>query len=206
MKTKAKFCIDCGKEGTVGRRRCTDCFSIYNRNRVKEYYNEFKILGKKRSRYGKINCCICNEEMIKNRPNQVAHGKCKKHNVVSYNGHPRDEKGMMVGRGIIINLGLNLSRKIIVHHIDENPTNKKNKNLMIMSTSIHGKIHGFLREQRIINKGIYGEKLDSIWKKILIKLNYVWIEKNNIQLIIIDYKSDLKKIEIKSENIYMIKK
>ncbi|MEK6882366.1 MAG: hypothetical protein AABY22_22290 [Nanoarchaeota archaeon] len=207
MKTKTKFCIDCGKEGTSERRRCADCLTIHNNNRSKKNYSKLKREGKQGVRYGKIFCCICNEEMIKNRPNQVAHGKCKKMIVVSYNEHPRDERGMMFGRRIIIDLGLKITRKIIVHHIDENPINNSFGNLMIMSLSNHSRLHSFLREQWVINKGVYGDKLKVVWRKILIKLNYFWIQKLEIELIILDRDSlNLHEVVIDDKNIYMIKK
>ncbi len=150
---KTKLCIDCGKQGTVERRRCSECLIIYNKQRVRDYHKKISKLGIKLSRYGRINCCICNEEMIKNRPNQVAHGKCKKITTTPYNNQPRDKTGMMFGRRVVLNLGIKIPNKVIVHHIDENPINNSLKNLMIMSGKNHGKIHGFLREQRIINKG-----------------------------------------------------
>lgn len=196
---KAKFCVDCGKEGTSERRRCSECLIIYNRKRASDYQKKISELGIKRSRYGIINCCICNEEMIKNRPNQLAHGKCRNRNIISYNIHPRDSKGMMVGRKVVLDLGILIPKKIVVHHIDENPMNNSLNNLMIMSISNHAKLHGFIKEQWVINKGIYGDRLESIWKKMLIKLNFIWIEKTNKKLFLIN---DYKNIKIENDKIY----
>lgn len=114
--------------------------------------------------------------MIKNRPNQIAHGKCKKKGlVIDYNKHPRDNSGkMMPARRFLINLGIKLDKNI-VHHIDENPMNNYFNNLMIMSIANHASLHSFIREQWVINKGIYGNKLESKWKNILIKLNFIYI-------------------------------
>lgn len=196
---KAKFCIDCGNEGTVERKRCSDCAVKYNRERVYAYNKKLRELGIKTNRYGIINCCICNEKMIKNRPNQVAHGKCRNRNITSYNIYPRDSKGMMMGRKVVFDLGILIPKKTVVHHVDENPLNNSLDNLMIMSSSNHSKLHGFIRGQWVINKGIYGDKLESVWRKILIKLNFIWIEKTNNKLILIN---DCKTINIENDKIY----
>jgi hypothetical protein len=202
MKTKAK-CVDCGSSEVEERNRCEECAKKYSREKSKKYYANLKKLGIKRGRYGIINCAICKEEMIKNRPNQVAHGECKKKEVVSYNDHPRDKGGMMLGRRVVLDLGIKIAKGIIVHHIDENPINNSFKNLMIMSVENHGRLHSFLREQWIINKGVYGDKLESVWKKILIKLNFVWIKKVGVELIKINPK-DLSETDINKNCIYMI--
>lgn len=206
MKTKAEFCIDCGNPETTERRRCKECNLIYNREKVRNYYERLKKSGKKRKRYGIINCCICKEEMIRNRPNQVAHGRCKKNdNIIDYNKNKRDKTGMMLGKRIVVDLGIKIPKGIIVHHVDENPINNSYKNLVIMSSENHGRLHKFLKEQWVINKGVYGDKLDSVWKKILIKLNFVWMKNSKIKLITLNTNSDLSKIEIDNSKIYFLK-
>ena len=205
MKTKTKSCIDCGKDGTIERKRCAVCLKTYNNNRAKQNYNNLKKAGKKKNRYGVINCCVCKEEMIKNHPNQVAHGKCKVRNTVSYNNHKRDKTGMMIGRRIVVDLGIKIPNGIVVHHIDENPLNNSFKNLMIISVKNHAKLHSFLKEQWVINKGIYGEKLDSVWRKILIKLNFIWIKQHNIKIVFLEKSSSFKGVELEKDNLYMIK-
>ena len=73
-----------------------------------------------------------------------------------------------------------------------------------MSIGNHASLHSFIRDQWVINKGIYGNKLESKWKNILIKLNFVWIKKQNKELININLNSNLSNIKIDNDKIYMI--
>jgi len=181
MKTKTKNCIDCNTNGTYQRRRCFDCYTKYNRKRVKDNYEHRKKKGIKIKRYGITQCVICKKELIKNRPNQIAHGKCKTRKLImEYNDVPRTKDGKnTLARRMVLDLGIKLSSNQIVHHIDENPLNNICENFLIMSVSQHGSLHGFLREQWFINKSIYKKSIDKKWRKIVIELNFIWIENKN---------------------------
>lgn len=204
MKTKTKECVDCGAPETESRRRCAECLKIFQRKRVKEYYDNLKKNGKERLRYGKVKCCVCEKDLIKNRPDQVAHGHCKRKIKIDYNSYPRDKTGkVMMGRRTVLNLGIKLTKEVIVHHIDENPINNSLKNMIIMSRKNHITIHSFLKEQWYMNYKIHGKKLGKMWKSMLVKLNFIWME--NKTVIKLDSNKDLSSITINKENIYIIK-
>jgi len=206
MKIKAKNCIDCGIEGTYERRRCKKCAIAYNTTRVKAYYSNLKEEKIDRNRYGKINCCVCGHKMIKNRPNQISHGKCRTKQKMPYNNYPRDKKGMMVGRRTVINLGIKITAKQIVHHIDENPINNYPNNLLVMNRRNHRLLHAFLEAQWLLNKKLHGNKLENMWKEMLFKYNFIWIEESKIKLIELKIGRDHVDIEMNNEDIYCFKK
>ena len=86
--------------------------------------------------------------MIKNRPDQTTHGKCKiQHKTVeNYNKVSRSKQGNTMGRQTILDLGFNL-QKMHVHHVDENPENNSLSNLWIISKKNHASLHRFLEKQ-----------------------------------------------------------
>lgn len=193
-----KQCIDCGKEPVVERKRCKECALIFNRERVKQYHKKDK------PRYGIIKCTVCGEDMIKNRPDQLYHGKCRfegKPKTGKYNEIKRSKEANMIARQIILDLGFNLNSNIIVHHIDENPNNNILSNFMILSRSNHGKIHQFLNKQWLTLRKINTENLDEKWYDIRNQLTNTWLEL--IKLPVIQLNKEI--VEIDENKIYIFK-
>lgn len=175
-----RTCIDCGNAEVVERRRCKQCVILYNRQRVKKYHRKDK------PRYGLINCSLCGKEMIKNRPNQHAHGDCRKKVIVeksvNYNKVKRANPRETVGRNTITSLGLNV-KYLIVHHIDENPDNNVLSNLMIMSRSNHAKLHRYLDNHWSLFKKLNSSNSENCWNTLRGQLTTTWLETTNVKVI-----------------------
>jgi hypothetical protein len=175
-----KTCIDCGNSGVVERRRCKQCVLLHNRQRVKKYHR------KNKPRYGIINCSLCGEQMIKNRPTQHAHGKCRKKVIaeksVNYNKVRRANPKETVGRNVITSLGLNV-KYLVVHHIDENPDNNVLSNLMIISRSNHGKLHRYLDNHWSLFKKLDSSNSENCWDTLRGQLTTTWLETTGVKVI-----------------------
>jgi len=201
MREKAKNCIDCGSPEVVERKRCKSCVLVFNRERVKKYRK------KDNPRYGIITCFYCQEKMIKNRPDQIMHGDCKKKMLaekkIDYNLVPRTKDGKRTaGRDVIFNLGFNLN-KMVVHHIDENPLNNEISNLMIISYSNHAKLHRFLETQWSLFRKLNNSNSENCWDILRGQLTTAWLEMTNVNVIkIIDIGQSAAE-PLNKDNVYV---
>lgn len=174
-----QMCIDCNVNVSIERKRCVDCVKIHNRERVKKYYN------KNKPRYGLIICDICGEKMIKNRPEQTNHGKCRvRHKTVEhYNKVKRDKTGNTIARQMIIDLGFELKRNLVIHHLDENPNNNKLSNFWIISSKNHASLHRFLEKQWSLLKKLNSSNLENCWNNLRDQLTKTWLETTGVNVI-----------------------
>lgn len=174
-----KICIDCNKNVSIERRRCKECVIIHNRERAKKNYKKDK------PRYGIINCDVCGQQMIKNRPNQTTHGKCRvyKKSNGDYNSVPRSKKGNTVAREIVLNLGFKLSKNMVVHHIDENTKNNILSNFWIINRKNHASLHRFLEKQWSLLRKLNGSNLENCWNSLRGQLTTTWLEITSVNVI-----------------------
>ncbi len=200
MRTKQVICVDCGANGTVERRRCADCFKKHNRARASIYYSNLRARGGQRNRYGKMDCVVCGEMLLKNRANQIAHGRCRRKSRVVYNDLPRSKKGHMVARQMVIDGGYKIDKRHAVHHMDENPLHNMLDNFMILTNSHHLSLHIFLENQWLITKQIKGGRAESEWIKIVVAMNFVWAKTKNIKVVVVTTKT---KIEFDQNKVYV---
>lgn len=177
---KTKICIDCNIKDSVERRRCIECLKIHNRVRAKKYHKKDK------PRYGIIKCSICNQDMIKNRPDQTYHGKCRipyKSKVDNYNNVPRSNKANTLARQIIIDLGFRLTKNLVIHHIDENPNNNVLSNFWIVNVKNHSKLHAFLRRKWSSLGKLNDSNLENCWNSLRGQLTTTWLETTGVKVI-----------------------
>ena len=176
---KSKLCIDCNTNVSIERKRCKECVKIYNRERVKKYYT------KNKKRYGIIICDVCGETLIKGRPEQTTHGKCKiQHKTVDdYNTVLRSKQGNTIARQIIIDLGFQLNRNLVVHHIDENPNNNILSNFWIINRKNHAKLHRFLEKQWSLLRKLNSSNLENCWNILRGQLTTTWLEITGVKVI-----------------------
>lgn len=195
-----KICIDCNKNVSVERKRCKECVLIYNRERVKKYYKKDK------PRYGIILCDVCGKQMIKNRPDQTTHGKCKiQHKTVeNYNKVSRSKQGSTIGRQTILDLGFNL-QKMHVHHVDENPENNSLSNLWIISKKNHASLHRFLEKQWSLLRKLNSSNLENCWNSLRDQLTTTWLETTGVNVIKITDIGQSAAEPLKEDCIYIFK-
>lgn len=175
----AKLCIDCKENVSIERRRCKNCVLIFNRKRVKQYYK------KDRPRYGIVICEVCGETLIKGRPNQTTHGKCKLNykTVENYNKVSRSKKGNTLGRQIILDFGFKLNSNLCVHHLNENPKDNRLKNLWIISRKNHASLHSFLTKQWSLLRKLNSSNLENCWNSLRDQLTTTWLETTGVKVI-----------------------
>lgn len=198
---KTTHCVDCGSQEVIERRRCKKCSLIFNRERVKKYYNPNKI------RYGISTCEICKKELIKNRPDQTVHGNCKRKQLsekaIAYNKVPRTKTGTeTIGRNTVTKLGL-VIKYLVVHHIDENPNNNDLSNLMIMSRSNHAKLHRYLEKQWSLFKKLNSSNLENCWNSFRDQSTKTWLETAGVNVIKMTDISQSAAEPLKKDNIYI---
>lgn len=194
-----RMCIDCNKEEVFERKRCKECVKKYNKERVKKYYNK-----ETKKRYGVTTCVICGESMIKNRPEQITHGKCKvRYKVVeNYNKVSRSKKGNTAAKQFLLDSGFIISKNSVVHHLDENPENNSYSNLCVISRKNHNALHGFLREQWFLYMKVYKDNSENCWDILRDQLTTTWFERTDVNVIKI---TDIGQsaAELLSDNIYL---
>jgi hypothetical protein len=196
---KNKLCIDCNINVSVERKRCAECVKIYNRKRVKKYHKKDK------KRYGIISCDVCGEDMIKNRPTQTTHGKCRvQHKTIdNYNTVSRSKKGNTKARQMILDLGFKLNRSLVIHHIDENPENNILSNFWIISAKNHASLHRFLEKQWSLLRKLNSSNLENCWNSLRDQLTTTWLETTSVKVIKITDIGQSAAEPLNEDNIYV---
>lgn len=151
---------------------------LKKREYAKKHYEENKKKGIVKKRYGIGICPYCGEEFIKNHPNQITHRKCMKiHKTVDdYNKVKRSKKGNTLGREKIFSLGFVLTSNIVVHHIDENPSNNSLSNLLILNRKYHASLHRFLEKNWSLLLKDNNSNLENCWDSLRGQLTTAWLE------------------------------
>lgn len=149
-----------------------------NREYARKHYEENKKKGIVKKRYGIGICPYCGEEFIKNHPNQLTHKKCLKvHKTVDdYNKVKRSKNGNTLGREKIFSLGFMITSKIVVHHLDENPSNNSLSNLLILNRKYHANLHRFLEKNWSLLSKDSNSNLENCWDNLRGQLTTAWLE------------------------------
>lgn len=180
-------CLRCGCDLTTELKYCAECKKILKREYAKAHYKKMLENGIPKRRYGIAKCVYCGKELIKNRPLQDAcydcYKKYKHKTVDNYNKVKRTAKGRAtVGRATILALGFKMPY-LVVHHIDENPSNNKLSNLMILSRSNHTKLHHLLeRNWSLLSKGD-NSNLENCWNILRGQLTTAYLETNSANVV-----------------------
>lgn len=148
------------------------------REYAKKHYEENKKKGIVKKRYGIGICPYCGEEFIKNHPDQITHRKCMKiHKTVDdYNKVKRSNKGNTLGREKIFSLGFIITTNMVVHHLDENPSNNSLSNLLILNRQYHAKLHRFLEKNWSLLSKDDNSNLENCWDSLRGQLTTAWLE------------------------------
>lgn len=182
-----KICKQCGSTELVkDRRLCKKC----NTERV-------RILALARSkgessRYSWTKICVaCKQECKVFRKTSVICSECYKfmqklsaetkssgqyikHDKTSYDEH----------RYIACQiLGRKLETDEIVHHVNDNPKDNRRENLMVMSRSLHGKLHLHLNLERVIWEKSQNENHENCWNTLIVPITTAWLEMTSANVI-----------------------
>ena len=179
---KRKLCKNCDSSDLEkGRGICKAC----NRERARKNY---ALNGIKWRQTPNCICKACNRSFISWRKEQVICGECYRSSIQT--GFKNNEyilnpkRSDHEHRTIAINLlGRKLDKNEVVHHVDENPKNNSIENLWVMSRHNHGKLHLFLRLQRVI----YEKSLDcnsvNCWNTLRVDQTTAWLEMTGANVI-----------------------
>jgi len=180
-------CINCGAPREKGRRVCRPCYLQKKRESAKKQYEEVR---KFLPRYGLINCQSCFKEIKSFRPTQklcrdclvkqMSTGDKATNNYTRAKGNGYAFLHRRIAEKL---LGRKLTYNEVVHHIDENPNNNSLDNLMVMSRSIHGKLHVFLRSQRALLEQSNIVNAENCWENFIVPITTAWLETTSAKVI-----------------------
>lgn len=204
-----KYCEICGCKLTAIRKRfCDSCRKQKKRDYTKQYYKDLLESGKRKLRYGITNCVFCGKEIIKNRPNQDTCFSCyKKNKHKTVDNYNKDVKRALrgratVGRKTILDLGLDI-KGLVVHHIDENPSNNKLSNLMILNLSNHASLHRILEKNWSLLLKDNSSNLENCWDTLRDQLTTAYLETKSANVIKITDIGQSAAKPLNEENIYI---
>lgn len=178
------ICKKCGLERSVGRRLCNSCYILYKRE-----YSRTRNKQGKRTKYPH-NCVICKKDFLGYRKTQLfCSQKCSKEHVKSKHLKNSYENGE--GKGYCWKhrriaeevLGRKLNTNEVVHHVDCNPKNNRQENLMVMSRSSHGKLHSFLNKQRALWEQSHNGNSVNCWNNLIVPITTTWLETASVKVI-----------------------
>lgn len=169
---KERYCIKCGKKGIVERRRCKECAKEYNRLRAKNRYKKYG-----RHNFGSKPCAICGKPMILWRKDQISHLSCRRKVIDDYNKVPRSSEGNTSGRQVVLDLGIEIPKGWVVHHLDENPLNNNIENLVLMSRSDHNSLHRHLQYHWSLFLKENSSNPENCWNILRDQLTTAWFER-----------------------------
>lgn len=185
-------CKECGQPRKPGlkRRLCTQC----NSKRVKN--SNLKNRGTARYEY-LLNCTACSKQYSAHRKTQKFCSACwdmrkslaadfKATNKYAYvpAANRTNEENRWEHRRLAESV---LKRKLtaheVVHHVDENPKNNEVSNLMVLSRSLHIKLHKYLDDQRVILEKSGNENLGNCWNNLIVPMTKAWLKTTSAKVI-----------------------
>lgn len=183
-----KYCQICGKELTTERKYCLECKKQRKRDYTKQRYKNIIASGNHLPRYGNGICIYCGKEFIKNSPNQLGHGSCRNLNihktVTKYNQVKRTKTGKAtIGRQIILDLGITIPKSMIVHHLDENPSNNNLSNLILINRSFHAALHRQLEKQWSLLLKNNSSNLENCWNIFRDQITTTYLETKSVKVL-----------------------
>lgn len=183
-------CTKCGQDRQIGRKMCRNCYLEVKREKQKNHY---KLYG--HYKYQVI-CMACNQLFSGWRKNQQLCKSCFRDklqlaqqtistNKYRYQSNKEDDHLSLWAHRRIAEQ--KLQRKLgcheVVHHLDNNPQNNNQTNLIVISRSNHGKLHRYLDLQRVILEKSGNENLGNCWNNLIIPITTTWLEMTNVKVL-----------------------
>ncbi len=179
MKDKILYCKRCNKVRELGRRLCRECYLETQLESSKKRYQE---VGRTLYTYF---CKCCKKEFT----------RCRKHVVnpicndcrnsikiipINNNYEPGNNGYTFKHREIAETILGKLPSKLNVHHLDNNPINNQETNLIVLKKNDHARLHKYLFDEQV-----YYEKTKGIdyWNNMIVKISFKIMEKYQINYI-----------------------
>lgn len=200
------FCKKCGTLLEKGYTYCPICRKALKREYARNRYQLMLQANKKLKRYGLIKCIFCGKEIIKNRPDQVMCYACymeHRHKTVNdYSKVKRDTKGNTIGRHVVLSLGLQI-KDLVVHHLDENPSNNNLKNLLLLNPKHHAELHRLLERSWSLLLKDKSSNLENCWDSLRDQLTTAYLETKSANVIKITDIGQSASEPLNKDNIYI---
>jgi hypothetical protein len=177
---KKLICSKCGLSRDKGRTVCRECHLELQRNRSRKRYRE------KGRKWYFPNCLACGENYKSSRKRAKFCPECRKDRRVKISeDYVRlPNPGKTLHREIAQNLlGRKLNYHEVVHHLDENPKNNELTNLIIISRKMHGRLHQYLDNQRVILLKSGNENFENCWNSLRVPMTTTWLETASVKVI-----------------------
>jgi len=174
---KQLICKECGAEREKGRRLCKPC----NSKRCGKY-----------PRYQWDNICLaCKKQFKAHRKKQQLCKSCyllrlklSKESNCTNNYVFTNKVGRTEHRDIAEKkLNRKLDTNEVIHHMDNNPRNNVDENLIVLSRSLHVKLHSHLSLQRVIKEKSLNENSENCWKALIAPITTAWLEMTSANVI-----------------------
>lgn len=186
------ICKQCGQSREIGRKLCRPC----NLSRMK--LSAKKSVEKRGGRYTWTKSCeACGSEYSAVRKIQKFCSECwtkrkelaaesissNRYEYVEAANREKGENNWGHRRLAEKTLNRKLTAHEVVHHIDDNPKNNDLGNLMVLSRSLHGKLHKYLDDQRVILEKSGNENLRNCWNNLIVPMTTTWLEMTSVKVI-----------------------
>jgi len=175
------ICVTCSGPRQIGRKVCRACHLSLARKRAKDRNDKF-------GRHFLLKDCVACKAAFKAwRQKQILCPSCYKQSLKTgfqKNKYLFETKTSKNKHRVLAEklLGRKLSYHEVIHHIDENPSNNSLDNLMLMTREAHGKLHKFLRGQRVIWEKSQNENLVNCWDNLRVAQTTAWLEMTNAKV------------------------
>jgi hypothetical protein len=67
--------------------------------------------------------------------------------------------------------------------LNENPKDNRLKNLIVLDRRTHGRLHSFLRLQRVIIEKSINENVENCWNNLRVPMTTTWLETASVKVI-----------------------
>lgn len=181
----SSFCVveGCCNECEPKRRYCREHYLERKRILAKQRYKEF-------GRYMYTNNCeACNKPFEGTRKAMRFCPECR--DKINHTGYVKNNYETAGGKGYcwkhrriaeeILNRKLNTNE--VVHHLDNNGQNNELTNLIVISRTVHVKLHHYLNEQRVILEKSLNENFENCWKSLIAPITTTWLETTGVKVI-----------------------
>ena len=179
-----KCCIEsCCNLCEPGRRYCREHYLERKRQQAKIRYEQ-------NGRYMYLCTCVaCSKQFNAWRKNQELCPKCRgesyktgyiKNSYVPAGGAGYKWKHRRIAEET---LQTKLPSNVVVHHMDGDPSNNDKSNLIVITRSIHNKLHKFLNTQRVVLEKSNNENIENCWNNLIVPMTTAWLETTSAKVI-----------------------
>lgn len=173
----ALICKECGSQREKGRKLCRACnvkrvsrYPRYKWSKQCEACSLCYLAHRKNQRV----CLACYTLLQETKANSRSTNKYVFTNKPGRTKH-RDLAESLLGRKLLTNE--------VVHHVNDDPRDNRPENLMVLSRTMHGRLHSYLDLQRVILEKSGIENFENCWNTLIAPMTTAWLETTSAKVI-----------------------